>query len=71
MRVGDAVLADRADEHADELAVTPAAHDEEIGALRGLDEGRCRMAADRARSTELRVIGPEAGNCGVEHRAHV
>ena len=42
VRIGDAVLADRADEHADEFTVAPAADDEEIGALGGFDQGRGR-----------------------------
>ena len=42
--VGDAVLADRADQHADELTVAAAADDEQVGALGGLDEGRVRDA---------------------------
>ncbi len=46
VRVGGAVLADRADHHADELTVAPRAHDEEVGALRRLDQHGGRMPTE-------------------------
>jgi hypothetical protein len=72
VRVGDAVFADRTDEHADELAVAAAAHHEQVGALRELDEGRCRMPVYQpGLQFEVRMIGQHAGNCGVKHLADV
>jgi hypothetical protein len=41
--VGDAVLADRAEEHARELAVTAVSHDEEIRIARFFDEHQRRV----------------------------
>ena len=44
--VGDAVLADRAEEHARELSVAVTSDDDEIGGLREGLEQRCRMPLD-------------------------
>jgi len=44
--VGDAVLADRAEEHARELSVAVAPDDDEIGGRREGLEHRCRMPLD-------------------------
>jgi hypothetical protein len=44
--VGDAVLADRAEEHAHELTVAVTPHDDEIGGLGEGLEHRRRMALD-------------------------
>ena len=42
--VGGAVLADRADQHADELAVSPTADNQEVGTFGGLDQERGGMS---------------------------
>ena len=47
VRIGHAVFADGADEHADELTMAAAADDEQVGALGGLDEHRGRMPVDQ------------------------
>ncbi len=44
--VGGAELADRAEQHAHELAVAAAADDEQVGALGGVDEHAGRVAVD-------------------------
>ena len=67
MRIGHAVLADRADEHADELTVAAAADDEQIGALGGLDEDRRGMPIDQpALHFQAGVLGPRTCNGSVE-----
>jgi hypothetical protein len=44
VRMGDAVLADRADQHADDFAMASASDDEERRILRGLDERRAGLS---------------------------
>ncbi len=72
VRVGGAVLADRADQHADELAVATAADHQQLGALGGLDEDRGRMAADQPGvQLQPRVFRQHLGDGGVERLLHV
>ena len=67
VRVRDAVLADRAEEHAHELAVAPAAHHEEVRPLRGLDQDRRRVPAhDPGIDAEVGVGGADGGDGGFE-----
>ncbi len=68
VRVGDAVLADRAEEHAGELAMAAAADDEEVRAYGCLDEDLDRVTlGDRGVDLDAGVPGVQLGDGVVEH----
>ncbi len=72
VRVGHAVLADGAHEHADEFTVAAAPHDEQIGALGGLDEYRRRMAVHQPTlHFQAGMLRPRVRNGSVEHLSSI
>ena len=46
MSIGHTMLTHRSEQHADELPMTPAAHDEQVGSLRCLDQQRSGVTLD-------------------------
>ena len=70
--VGRAELADRAEQHAHELAVAAAAKNEEVGALGGVDQHGRRVAVHHpAIDRDVRVLGQCDVDCSVEDLADV
>src|SRR3712207_109269 len=68
LRVGDEVLADRAEQHPGEAAVPPGADNHQVGTLGALDQHLCRAALlDRGPHVDLRCSLLQPGDQPVEH----